>query len=49
MLRYKRFILLYYVVVNKIYYINLMVSYFYSFNPFIGIIKTGKYLSDNIR
>ena len=32
-------------VVSKIYYFNLIVSYLYLFNLFIGINETGKYLS----
>ena len=35
-------------VVSKIYFFNIMVSYFYSFNPFIGINETGKYFNRNI-
>ena len=34
-------------VVRKTYYFNLMVSYLYSFNPFIGINEAGKYLISN--
>ena len=33
--------------VSKIYHFNLKVSYLYSFNPFIGINETGKYLNRN--
>ena len=35
-------------IVSKIYYFNLMVSYSYSFNPFISINGIGKYHSRNI-
>ena len=34
-------------VVSKVYYFHLMVSYLYSFNPFIDINETAKYLSQN--
>ena len=32
----------------EIYYFNLLVTYLYSFNPFISINENGKYLSRNI-
>ena len=35
-------------IVTKIYYFNLMVSYLYSFNPFIRINEIGKYLSHSM-
>ena len=35
-------------IVSKIYYFNLMVSYLYSFNPFISINEIDKYLSRDI-
>ena len=34
--------------ISKVYYFNLMVSYLYSFNPFISINEIGKYLSRSI-